>query len=395
VSTSGSSARSRDIEWCCKEFLLHGFYNDPVMGAGGAIAKARKFPQASAGRVAQAVQGSGVPGAYDTVADEAAEWIAAYGGSSGTDTGGVTTDRPGRRRYEFSRGQPGQREDSWTCIQRLASEVNWRAFMDRGTLYFISEDRLRKSAARYIVTEDTDGINELDFDLDHGKVESELRMSCRTDLFDIRVGSVVIVRELGVANGRYLVSNVRRGLFDADTEVMLKRPTPKLPEPLAEEKAVSGGTRAGQGVQLTTGGKGGLRDRIVAVAKASADSYRRSPGSWFYSQAGAWNVDDPTRPPRRGNRSDCSQWVAAVYKKAGAPPPAPDWSNAWTGNMRVKGRQVPLSQAIPGDIIWWSSHVELYVGPGSKTIGHGSPPVDPGTWNIKPGAICWRYNFLD
>jgi hypothetical protein len=102
-------------------------------------------------------------------------------------------------KYEFSRGLAGKREDSWATIMRLAEEVNWRAFMDAGTLYFVSEDRLIKSAAKYIMSEDTDGVNTIDFDVDQGKVSSEVNVSCRTDLFDIRVGSVVAIRDMGIA----------------------------------------------------------------------------------------------------------------------------------------------------------------------------------------------------
>jgi cell wall-associated NlpC family hydrolase len=392
VSLHGRAAAS-SIEKSCRLFLTRGF-----TGRGGAIALAREHGDKSAGWVAQQVQGSAYPDRYDQVGDEAAEWIEAYGGASGTDTGG-TSEPPRRKRYEFSRGEPGRPEDSWTCIQRLASEVNWRCFMDRGTLYFVSESRLRKSSARYIVSEHAEGVNWIDFDLDYGKVDSELRMSCRADLFNMRIGSVVVVRDMGLANGRYLVSTVRRGIFDADTEVTLKRPTPKLPEPQAETRTRTGGSRAGQGdVTITAGGSGAgtLRDRIVAVAEASAASYRRNPGAWFYSQGGRLYYGDPIKPPPSGTRSDCSQWVAAVYKKAGAPAPGPSYGvSIWTGNMRVHGRAVSLNDAQPGDLIWWPSHVELYVGPGSKTIGHGSAPVDAGTWNLKPGATCWRYGFLD
>jgi hypothetical protein len=394
VSTSGSATRSRDIEWCCRQFLTAGFW-----GKGGAIKLAQDNPGKSAGWVAQQCQGSAVPDAYDLVADEADAWIGAYGGASGTDTGGVSSTRPRRKRYEFSRGQAGKPEDSWTAIQRLASEVNWRAFMDHGALYFVSEDHLMRSRPRAVISEDDDGVNTIDFDLDYGKVRSELRISCRAGLYDVAIGSVVVIRDMGLANGRYLVTSVRRGIFDADTEIMVRRPTPKTPEPQAETVTRTGGTRAGQGdVTITTdGGAGGIRDRIVAVAEASRSSYNRNPNAWHYLAGGTNNYDDPTRPPRsRGMRSDCSQWIAAVYKKAGAPAPGPSYSaGIFTGNMRVRGHAVPVADARPGDVIWWPQHCELYVGPGNRTIGHGSPPVDYGTTTIFAGATCWRYDFLD
>jgi cell wall-associated NlpC family hydrolase len=276
----------------------------------------------------------------------------------------------------------------------LAQEVNWRAFMDRGTLYFVSEDRLISAKARYIVSEQTDGVSWIDFDIDQGKKVSEATVTARTDLFDVPIGSVMAIREMGTANGRYLVAGVRRGLFDADTEIALKRATPKLKEP---DTTVTGG----QGDENSTGVAGGsLRDKIVSVAEASRKNYEKNKGAWFYSQTGAANADDPTRPPKAGRRSDCSQWVAAVYKKAGAPPPCSgDYATAWTGNMKVKGKAVGLSDLKPGDVVIYGAgsghHVELYVGPGNRTIGHGSPPVDYGTTTMQSAPQGWRYDFLD
>jgi cell wall-associated NlpC family hydrolase len=67
--------------------------------------------------------------------------------------------------------------------------------------------------------------------------------------------------------------------------------------------------------------------------------------------------------------------------------------------MASPGHVVPTSQAQPGDVILYGSppyhHVELYVGPGQATIGHGSDPVDAGTINMIASPHCYRYNFLD
>jgi hypothetical protein len=308
VSTSGSSARSRNIEWCCKEFLTKGFWRHRP---NGAMALARDHSDWSAGKVAQETQGSAYPERYDQVAEEAQAWIDAYGGASGTDTGGADAGATYRRRYEFSRGKPGEREDSWTAIQRLAEEVQWRAFMDAGTLYFVSEDLLMKSRARYTMTEGTDGVNWIDFDVDQGKVSSEVRVSCRTELFDIRVGSVVAIREMGIADGRWLVATVRRPLFEPDTELTLVAPTPKLPEPDAEQGTRATEDDAGEGDDVTASGSGGLgkvaADSSVAkcyrkVDAIDAKNYRYAWGGGHGSFAGPY---------------DCSGFVSAVLHAGG------------------------------------------------------------------------------
>jgi hypothetical protein len=53
-------AHRRDVPWVIAYFLEHGYY-----GYGGAIAIARAHPDWSPGQVAQAVQGSGRPWAYE------------------------------------------------------------------------------------------------------------------------------------------------------------------------------------------------------------------------------------------------------------------------------------------------------------------------------------------
>jgi len=382
-----------DIEKGCHAFLARGF-----TGRGGAIKLAREHSEWTAAEVAQGVQGS-QPAVYGTVADEARKWLDAYGGASGSDTGGTASRGSSRskKKYEFRRGEPGKPESSWDAIQRLADEVAWHAFMDRGRLYYVSDDWLMRQKARYIIDEDDDGVQEINFDIDSGKVSSDVQVSARAEVFDVPVGCVIAIRECGIANGRYVVRSVRQSIYDLGCDITLQAPTPALPEPQAEDV---GSTARGAQADATASVSGGsLRNRIVAVAKASAASYKRNPNAWFYSQSGAWNTDDPTRPPRRGNRSDCSQWVAAVYKKAGAPAPGPNYNGIYTGNMRLRGHGVPTSQAKPGDIILYgpppSHHVELYVGPGQTTIGHGSPPVDEGTIGMMGDPHCWRYDFLD
>jgi hypothetical protein len=383
------------------ERSVHAFLTRGFTGKGGAIKLAHDNPSWSAARIAQAVQGS-QPAVYGQYAGEAERWVHAYGGASGNDSGGTAKrDTPrGKKKYEFRRGEPGKREDSWTAIQRLAEEVAWHAFMDRGRLYYVSDDYLIRQKARFIVDEADDGVLEINFDIDSGKVSSDVSVIARAALFQVPVGCVVGVEDCGIANGRYVVTTVHQGIFDNACEITLRAPTPKLAEPEAEDKeAVKRGAQADVRGARGTGGSS-LRNRIVAVAKASAASYRRNPNAWHYLAGGQWNVDDPTRPPRsRGMRSDCSQWVIAVYKKAGAPAPGPSFNSGYTGTMAVKGHFVPTSQAKPGDIILYGSppyhHVELYVGPGQTTIGHGSTPVDEGRIGMMSNPHCWRYNFLD
>lgn len=321
VSTSGSAARSRDIEWCVRTFLSKGFW-----GKGGAISLAEKNPGMSAGAVAQNTQGSAFPDRYDQVADEAQGFIDAYGGATGSDTGGAAGTISTRKRYEFSRGLAGKREDSWTAIQRLASEVNWRAFVDRGTLYFVSEDRLIAARAVYTLSEDTDGVSWIDFDIDQGKVDAEVRVQCRTELFDVRVGSVVAIREMGIANGRWLVASVRQNLFTADTELTLKARTPKLAEPeteITERTADSSGGKSSA--------SGGDLSANTAVMRAHRKVDAIDKKNYAYAWGGGHSAD-------MAGPYDCSGFVSAVLEAGGllkgpqATPGLINWGELGEGN---------------------------------------------------------------
>lgn len=65
---------------------------------------------------------------------------------------------------------------------------------------------------------------------------------------------------------------------------------------------------------------------------------------------------------------DCSGLVSYVFAQLGKPLPH---SSAAIGRM---GTSLPLSQAQPGDILWKSGHVAIYVG-GGKLI-HAPKPGD-------------------
>lgn len=127
---------------------------------------------------------------------------------------------------------------------------------------------------------------------------------------------------------------------------------------------------------------GPMRQRIVEIAKSTLTS---RTGYYYYSWYGPMT---DTLLPANGQRSDCSQWVRAVYLAAGAPDPG------FTTHDQP-GNGTHTSNPQPGDLMFtgypgFSSHVELYVGNG-KTIGHGSPPINYGRVSYWPQRFYRSY----
>jgi hypothetical protein len=140
-----------------------------------------------------------------------------------------------------------------------------------------------------------------------------------------------------------------------------------------EENTVTGGTR-----------KARFRGAALLSSKRCLSGKRVN----FYSQPGTWSVNRCFTGEPYGYRSDCSQWLTSVCKAADLPDPnGTDFGWGYTGTL-VGGhngwRQVTeaaMREAGFGFVVYGSGvgfHVEAYVGPGDKTIGHGSAPIDPG-----------------
>lgn len=137
---------------------------------------------------------------------------------------------------------------------------------------------------------------------------------------------------------------------------------------------------------------GTARQRLKAAALLSAARCASNKRANFYSRPGAFTTDACFTGESSGERSDCSQWIASVYAACGLEIPG-----TWTGDMVGKGEEIRRSQLQPGDAVIYGSgtgfHTELYVGPGDRTIGHGSAPIDPGTVDLLGDGNyrCFRY----
>jgi len=184
---------------------------------------------------------------YQLRYEEANQWVNAFGDVGGdlstvvanTAVNGQSPMDTAGGSFYFWRGnvidRSGQKirkpEDSWTCILRLAKEVNWEAFFVGGTFYYISDDDLIKQQPLLTLDEYDDGIVDVSGDYHTNKKAGTLTVTARAGRWAAPPGSVVIIENMGPYNGRWLVSQYDRGMFDLNVTITLNKKNPALPEP--------------------------------------------------------------------------------------------------------------------------------------------------------------------
>ena len=356
-----------------------------------AIAYDKDHPNVDFATLIDAVQHSGNPGKNTTGKKDPFEFNL---------QNMFTTQGQEEEDFQFERGTKTKRgnrrvwdpENSWACIQRLAEEVHWRAFMVSGSLYFMSEPRLFQSRPRLSISESSPGVDWIDCDYDVGKRNASVTVTCRIDRWKAPPGSTIIIRDMGPMNGRWLVSSIRRDIFSADATITLKKPRARLPEPTPEDK------QEGDLSDLTWGGDPGLtgkygsgpanslRESIVkqarlALSLKSRYTYKQvrpmasnlfSPDAWF--------------------KTDCSAFFILCYKAAGAKDPSGSNYDRSGNTTELAANGTWTNNPKPGDACMYgssrssTSHVALYIGNG-RAIGFGSTP-------IKEHDVHYRSDFL-
>lgn len=324
-------------------------------------------------------------GGYGPWAGEAKRTVAAFnGGTGGLSAGGGSAGGGSKdvaQRFVFRVGEDGKTESYWACMQRLAAEVGFRCFVVGNTVVYMSEPELIAQRPAMTIWREAPGVTKLEGVWDRGHTVQEASLAVDVSRWGAQPGQAVQVTQPGPLGGRWLVATTSRSLTKTSCEITLKRPMARKAEPAPATKSVSVPGSPSSGGLTLPGGK--LRDKIVDIAKKSMTS---NSGFSRYSLTGTPNLT--TILPKSG-RTDCSQWVAAVYNEAGA-----GFPGSFTGDMMRRAKRTEKPK--PGDVLVSASHCELYIGDG-KTIGHGSPPIDYNTvaWSIGFGLRFYTYDFLD
>jgi murein DD-endopeptidase MepM/ murein hydrolase activator NlpD len=230
-------ANARSVERSVTMFLTKGFW-----GKGSAISIARKNPSMSAGQVAQNTQGSGVPDAYDHFLAEGRKIVDAYGGTAATGDEDSSSAAPASASKALV--QRGTTEDpdenSWTCLGRIGAAKGWRVFAVRNVVIYAREQDLIRSRPRATLSEDSPGVDWIDWEWTPNKKVNTATLQCRANMRDLDPGVCVVLENEGPADGRWLVSSFKRSRTSVVATVDLRRGTELLkPEPVQEDKTAT------------------------------------------------------------------------------------------------------------------------------------------------------------
>lgn len=337
-----------DTEGMAESFLKGG----KGFQQGGAMALAKRRPPLAAGAIAYMVEGdlsnfggnvAAATAFYQKWGEEADKLIDAWRGAS---SGGLSSSdaAQGSAKFEFTRGavhKGDAKEDSWVALQRLASDVRWRCFIDgRNVLYFVSDEQLMRSRPLYLVDRQTQAVKNVTFDMEVGRrtviykgrrqrKPSEAIMRVRMGRWAAPPGSIVELADYGLADGRWIVDSMSRGIFDSEAEVHLRQPQKALPEPAATR--TSGGDPGSDSSASSASRPGGPKGSSSSVDKVYAKALEIHRRNLPYGPGGhgqIWGQAD------QASSLDCSSSTSLALNAGGfmsavRGPVVSDWFRTW------------------------------------------------------------------
>lgn len=334
--------------------------HDPAYAAASffkqAIANHASNPKYTLTQLAQSVQKSAFPNAYQRWGSEASDIVAAWSGDGSGDSTNPT------KPYEFHRGGAGHKgENSWQCLQRLADEVHWRCYCIGMTIYFLPDRDLYAARPVDTISEDDEDIDNIDFDYDLGKDLTHAEVTCHMKRWVAPPGSCIIIKDMGPVNGRWIVSEISRSLYVDTTTINLIKPRKALPEPRST-------TGSGSATKTTTtlkhvGDFGG--DLVVVVGR----QYVPTPNGYVFGAKHGLSFatlrDGKVTPP-----FDCSSFSRFCWAKGGHVDVGGDTTDQIAhakGTEWLQGSGPPPPGGwLAGDLLFPTSHhVAIATGEGT------------------------------
>lgn len=338
--------------------------HDPAYAANKFFSQAiplrKAHPNWTLTQLAQGVQKSGAPNAYQRWGNEAGDIFAAWNG----DGSGSSTNPT--KPYEFHRGGAGHKgENSWQALQRLADEVHWRCYCIGMTIYFLPDRDLYKARPVDTIAEDDEDIDYIDFDYDLGKDLTHAEVQCHMKRWVAPPGSCIMVTKMGPANGRWIVSDISRSLYNDATRIELIKPRKALAEPKASSAASGAGSVKNTTELKHAGPFGG--DLVVLEGR----QFVPKPGAAGYVYGAKHGLSFATmRDERVDPPFDCSSYARMIWAKGGHVDIGGD-----TKSQIAKGKASSWQQGsggpppggwLAGDLLFpTTSHVAIATGEGT------------------------------
>lgn len=251
-------------------------------------------------------------------------------------------DRPTQE--QISRGtKDAPLEDSWTCLQRLAAEIDWVCFECLGIVYFGPESYLAQQPPVMAPVIGQGGIDDINGDYDIGDTSATLTITATADTWFGQIGNAVLLQNLGPWNGTWLVSEIaREDIEEPALTITIAQPQPNLPEP------ASGGPQAAVGAGFANGGaqqtKGGSQAAQKALSVATAQ----------VGKPYIWSAENPA------TGFDCSGLVQFAYSQVGVPIPrttTTQWNDASIAHVPPG-----IANLLPGDLVYFNGGDPPYPG---------------------------------
>jgi len=275
------------------------------------------------------------------------------------------------------------REDNWTCIQRLCSEVGWVSYCVSGTIYVESYLGLFQQAVKFQCQEGDPGIDGIGGNIDTGMANAQVTVGCRISRWGAPPGTIFKVNGQGPYSGKWIVQTITRDLFTTAGTITGSKSQGTLSD--AESVApVQGlqtlqasGTNVSKQKQNIIADTNQIRIGIVSAAqKALANTQ-----NYLYLYGGGHGSPVPTGlfigTPANPLRLDCSSFVDLCYKAGGANDPGGgDYSFLAATSGLIANGTVNNDSPLPGDLLFMLNggtpavpgHVVIWVGDGNGTV---------------------------
>jgi len=235
VDGTFTRAQALDIQYSVRSALLP----PGPTSKGGIIRLTTEHPDWTPGQIAAtAINGGGDPDYASKVngwQSEAQDIIDAYtGGGRVPFANDDVTSTELLRIPQLTRGtQQSPNEDSWTCMRRIAADYGYRCFAIGDDVYYISDEALMHSRPQATLSEDSPGVDSIDWEWTPRKQVNTTTITCRAEAWQVPPGAVVLLQDVALGSGRWLVSSFRRSRFSDAAEVEVIRKTsllkPRIP----------------------------------------------------------------------------------------------------------------------------------------------------------------------